>query len=217
MALVDIYNACWCSASVPEAWKVGVIRLIPKGSAQDNPQDVANFRPIALTSCIGKVFSTILKNRWLAYMLQSSYMDTHTQKAFIEGMPGCVEHQLKLATTIQEARKKHRSLTICWLDLTNAYGNVHHQLIQFSLNHYHAPIQFVNTVSNLYTNLRATITTKDWTTSEIPLQIGVYQGDPLSPMIFNTVMCTLVEAVRPNQHHIHIRTESTFCTYASVC
>ena len=75
VALADIYNACWSSASVPEAWKVGVIRLIPKVSAQENPNKVANFRPIALTSCIGKVFTTILKNRWLTYMLRNSYME----------------------------------------------------------------------------------------------------------------------------------------------
>ena len=69
VALADIYNACWYSAWVPEAWKVSVIRLIPKDSAEENQKEVANFHPIALTSCIGKVFTTILKNRWLAYML----------------------------------------------------------------------------------------------------------------------------------------------------
>ena len=65
-------------------------------------------------------------------------MDTTIQKAFVHGIPGCTEHQFKPATAIQEARKKHRSLTICWLDLANAYGSVHHQLIQFTLRHYHA-------------------------------------------------------------------------------
>ena len=48
---------------------MSVIRLIRKDSAEENLKEVANFHPIALTSCIGKVFNTILKNRWLAYML----------------------------------------------------------------------------------------------------------------------------------------------------
>ena len=30
----------------------------------------------------------------------------------------------------------------------------------------------------------------------IPLLIGVYQGDPLSPVIFNTVMSTLTDSLR---------------------
>ena len=62
-ALSSLYNACWESASIPSTWKQGVIRLIPKEAAKTNPQEPGNFRPIALTSCIGKVFTSILKNR----------------------------------------------------------------------------------------------------------------------------------------------------------
>ena len=118
----------------------------------------------------------------------------------MNGIPGCSEHQLKLASVIQEARSKHRSLAICWLDLANAYGSVHHQLIQFSLKHYHAPGKFTSSVANLYTDLRATISTQEWETAEVPLQVGVYQGDPLSTIIFNTVMCTLIDALQPHRH-----------------
>lgn len=55
-ALVNLFNACWESQVVPQAWKQGVIRLIPKQSASTSPADPGNFRPIALTSCVGKVF-----------------------------------------------------------------------------------------------------------------------------------------------------------------
>ena len=64
-ALLDLFNACWSSRLVPAAWKVGVIRLIPQGSVDEDPRNSSNFRPIALTPCIGKLFTTILKNRWL--------------------------------------------------------------------------------------------------------------------------------------------------------
>ncbi len=158
-----------------------------------------NFRPIALTSCIGKVYTTVLKNRWLAYMIGNKYMDTSTQKAFINGVPGCTEHHSTLASIIQEARKKHRSLSVCWLDLANAYGSVHHQLIHFALDHYHAPSKLTNSVSSLYSGLGATVTAKGWATPAIPLQIGVYQGDPFSVVIFNTIMCTLSDALKPLQ------------------
>ena len=41
-------------------------------------------------------------------------------------------------------------LTVFWLDLANAFGSIHHQLICFSLKHYHAPASMIATVSNLY-------------------------------------------------------------------
>ena len=73
-ALFNLYNSCWESGKVPLAWRWGAVRLIPKNSAIEDPSHLGNFWPIALTSCIGKVFTTVLKNRWLAYMLDNNYM-----------------------------------------------------------------------------------------------------------------------------------------------
>ena len=110
-------------------------------------------------------------------------------------MPGCVEHYQKLLTTVQDAHERHRPLAVCWLDLGNAYGSVHHNLIAFSLQHYHTPLCFQDMVRNIYSDLRA-VTSKDWCSAPIPLLIGVYQGDPLFPVVFDTVMSTLTDSLR---------------------
>lgn len=199
-ALLDLFDTCWSTASVPQAWKQAVVRLIPKGSAASNSSDPVNFRPIALTPCVGKLFTSILRNRFLPFMLQNGYMDTNVQKAFVNGLPGCTEHHCKLGEVIKEATVKHKSLNVCWLDLANAYGSVSHALIQFALHHYNVPVQFANTISGLYSGLSATITSAKWATPFVSMQTGVYQGDPLSVVIFNTIMCTLVDAFKPLQH-----------------
>ena len=111
-------------------------------------------------------------------------------------VPGCTEHHLKLTAILDEARKRHKSLCICWLDIANAYGSVHHNLIQFSLQHYHAPPEFCAIIKALYSGLQAKVLTSEWETPAFPLQIGVYQGDPLSVVIFNTVMNTLVDTLQ---------------------
>ena len=123
------------------------------------------------------------------------YLDPSLQKAFMPAVPGCTEHHLKLSLALADARSNHRSLEVCWLDLANAYGSVHHSLINFSLRHYHAPPQFLSVVQTLYDGLSARVITADWETSDIPLQKGVYQGDPLSVVIFNTVMNTLLDTM----------------------
>lgn len=66
-------------------------------------------------------------------MIANGYLNTAVQKAFVDGVLGCNEHHVKLLSVIEEARQKHKSLAVCWLDLANAYRSVHHQLIHFSL------------------------------------------------------------------------------------
>ena len=58
-------------------------------------------------------------------------------------------------------------------------------------------MSFLDSVINLYTDLNASITSKGWSTRPIPLQTGVYQGDPLS---VNTVMATLSDSLKADQH-----------------
>ena len=128
-------------------------------------------------------------------MITNKYLNTRTQKAFVDGIAGCTEHHFKLLSIIDVTRKKHKSLAICWLDLANAYGTVHHDLIQFSLRHYHAPEQLVSIVSEFYRDLTGIVQTKRWTTAPFPIEVGVFQGDPLSVVIFNTVINTLVDTI----------------------
>lgn len=84
----------------------------------------------------------------------------------------------------------------CWLDLANAYGSVHHSLIEFTLKHYHAPPKFTGIVQSFYSHLSVKVCTSSWSTPLIPLQVGVYQGDPLSVVIFNTVINTMVDSIK---------------------
>lgn len=190
VALTDLYNTCWSSSSVPRAWKAAAIKLIAKSSAKDDPSQPSNYEPIALTSCVGKIFTSILRTRWLDFMVSNGYLDSSLQKGFMPNTPGCIEH-CKLARILHEARGRHRSVAVAWLDLANAYGSV-----QFSLQHYHAPAKFTSIVERLYSGLSATIMSEDWHTSTTPLSIGVYQGDPLSVVIFNTVINTLVDTLK---------------------
>ena len=80
--------------------------------------------------------------------------------------------------------------------------SVHHDLIAFSLAHYHAPPEMIQLISSLYDGLTAVISTDKWTTAPIHRQLGIYQGDPLSVIIFNTVMNTLVDSITQRCAHL---------------
>lgn len=98
------------------------------------------------------------------------------------------------------------------MDLANAYGSVRHSLISFSLRHYsyHAPSQFHATVEAFYSNLTATITSFARSTPPIPLEIGVYQGDPLSAVNFNTVINTMVDTIKTRLDLGYLQTSNQY-------
>ena len=45
-ALLHVFNSCWSVNRVPAAWKVGVLRLIGKKQAVEDPSNPKNFHPL---------------------------------------------------------------------------------------------------------------------------------------------------------------------------
>ena len=77
----------------------------------DNP---ANFRPIALSNCEGKIFFALLWKAMLENMLKNSFFDKRLQKGFLPGVAGCPEHSALriLADAIQDARSHQHAICI---------------------------------------------------------------------------------------------------------
>ena len=177
-ALLDLFNRVLMDGEVLSSWKSAVVKLIPKGRAQDDPSSLGNFHPIALTPAISKLLFGILRDRWLRHMRANNYLDPNIQKAFLSTVPGVTEHHAKLASVIKMAKQLKRSLSVAWLDIANAYGSVHHSLIQFCMAHHHAPPEFCQLLQSWYSRLSASVSTDDRLTPLFPLKLGVYQGDP---------------------------------------
>jgi hypothetical protein len=87
----------------PVIWKIGVMRLLGKKNAEEDPKLPKNFRPIALTSCIGKVFTSLLKQRWMDYMRGNCYLNTAVQKAFVD----CVQAALNTTSNFSPCWLRH--------------------------------------------------------------------------------------------------------------
>ena len=151
---------------------------------------------------IGKIFTTLINHHLDEHMIGNGFLDTRVQKAFQSKIPGCEEHQFKLKSVLQDANSNARSLTIAWIDLENAHGSVPHKLIVLALNQYRFNPYLVELVSNLYTNLAASVDKTLWSTATFSMEIGVFQGDPLSVSIFKVVINTLVDPLV--QHCLHL-------------
>ena len=110
---------------------------------------------------------------------------------------------------MEDARRNRRCLSVCWLDFANAYGSVPHWLVRESFVLHHAPLHLQKVVMNLYSSLQLLVSTSEWSTPSIPCHKGVFQGDPFSVIVFNTVINTLVLQLQQSAPSIGYKLQNT--------
>ena len=162
---------------------------------KDSADDPANYRPITLEPVFLKVFTSLLRNRILAFLKSNNYIEHNIQKGFLAKISGTYEHTRQLAQIIRHAKLKQRTLVITLLDLKNAFGEVHHNLIIEILKYHHMLNKVQNMISDLYGNFTTRIACKDYITDPILVERGVLQGDCLSPLLFNLVFNSFIQTI----------------------
>ena len=174
---------------------------------------------IALTANVGKLFHTLESSRTMSYMISNKYLDPSAQKAYIQGINGCVEHVQVVQEVIQHAKSNHKTAHITWIDLIDAFGSISHMLIYLVLKHYHLPPQIINYIKNIYSKLKGRVKTKDWETETFDFLKGVFQGDPYSGTIFLIVFNPLIEYIKKHKethgyiiHDKEIKEKTTIIT-----
>ena len=195
--LSEIIRTAWSTGSVPNEWKRAFTILIHK---KENANDPANFRPITLQSVPLKIFTSCLRNAIFNFLSANNYVEHEIQKGFTSGLCGTFEHTAQMADIVTKARTKQRSLVITLLDLKNAFGEVHHNLIQTALDYHHIPDHIKSLVKSLYTDFKTSILTNEFRTPFISVGRGVLQGDFLSPLLFNLCFNTFLQHIKSGKY-----------------
>jgi hypothetical protein len=183
-ALVAVINRAITEEHVPKCWKEGKIVLIYKKGPAEEP---ANYRPICLSNAASKIFTTYLQKHIDAHMTMNKLWSP-TQKGFREHMSGCIEHQFMLQKLIEHVRRTGQSdLIVILTDLADAFGSVRHSLIHFVTKYYGIDPKLRQVIASLYKDLEVSLEL-DGTTVQIRQEKGVFQGDCLSPTLFNMVI-----------------------------
>ena len=129
-----LIKVIWRKEKVPEEWQKAEGIFTPK---EKDSKDISQFRTISLLNVEGKIFFSVLSKRLTNYLLKNNYVDTSVQKGGVPGFSGCIEHTSAISQLLREARVNKSDLTVVWLDLTNAYGSISHQILEKAHGHYH--------------------------------------------------------------------------------
>lgn len=127
-------------------------------------------------------------------MIDNGYLNTSIQKGGISGFAGCLEHSGVLSQMIHEARMRKGDLTVVWLDLTNAFGTIPHDLIRTALRHYHIPDHIRAMISTYLGGIQLRFKTKDFITQWQHLGRGIVTGCTVSPILFIMGMNLIIKA-----------------------
>ena len=174
----------------------GITVLIYKKQDPAFANGPANFRPITLEPVTAKGFTSLIRNRIYSFISKNNYIESHIQKGFWQGISGTVEHTELLSYLIDNTRNKQHSVVITLLDLRYAFGEVHHKLIKSVLRFHNIPSHIHELIDNVYQDFRISIATKSFVTKPVIVQKGVFQGDSLSPLLFNMCVNTLFTTLK---------------------
>ena len=95
-----------------------------------------------------------------------------------------------MAHVVNKARTKERSVIITLLDLKNALGGVHHNVLKSVLAYHHIPESVQALIASLYNDIHSYIISDNCCTPPIPFKRGVLQGDCVTPPLSST--CALI-------------------------
>ena len=118
--LLELINLTWKTGTLPKEWRNAIITPILKKNKP--PEDTKSYRPISLTSCVGKIAERMVNNR-LYWFLESNGLIDHHQAGFRTGQR--TEDQLfRLTQKILDGFQEGKHTVAIFVDLQQAYDRV---------------------------------------------------------------------------------------------
>ena len=184
LILRDIFNACFTNGIYP--WNNSIISPLHK---KGNKSDPDNYRAIAVSSVIGKLFSTILLER-LTKFRAINCPDPPNQLGFTKKAQ-TYDHILTMKTIASKYKKLHKPVYAVFVDFKKAFDSVCRQALFFKLAKSGVTGNFYNVLRNMYANSYAYIKLAGHLSNRFQIKKGTEQGHPLSPDLFKIFLSDL--------------------------
>ena len=195
--IIKITQKCFNEGKFPDAFRYGVLVLIPK-------DEFGGVRGIGLLETLHKLISSIINMR-----LTKSIKFCEGIHGFRRGR-GCYTAIGEAKLKIQEATCNYKTLYQIYLDLKKAYDSVDREQVMRILEIYKVGPRIRRYIRGIWDEQKFVLRQAGFYSEEIDVERGVTQGDIDSPIIFNI----LVDAVVRKFLEDPINRQSTSTFYA---
>ena len=174
--LQSLFTSIMAMGYVPKKWGEAYLKPLYKKGDRGN---MSNYRGIAISPCMGKVFNSIVNNR-LEEAMGASKINSDLQIGF-EKNHMISDHLFVLKTIIEQARMSKQDLHLALIDFHQAY-----RIALFrKLLTYKIPVRIVCIIVNQYDNVEYVVVMDDGKSHAFKTTQGLKQGDNMSPRLFN--------------------------------
>ena len=194
--LLKIFNLMWVTAYYPDKWRDSLTIPIPKPNKDHS--DPKNYRPIALTSCFGKLFEKMINARLVQY-LEYNKLLCAVQCGF-RANHSTIDHLTRLDTYIRQAMADGKYTIGVFFDLEKAYDTTWRFGILRDMYRLGLRGRLPKYIKGFMKERRFQVTV-DWTTSSKQEQkMGVPQGSILSVTLFAIKINALASKIPAGVH-----------------
>ena len=178
-------------------WHTSIITPIHKCGNHTCPD---NYRAIGVGSCMSKLFSSIMLDRFLKFK-NLYFPDPKEQLGFSKGAQ-TNDHIFTLKTVIDKYTKVNKvPLYTCFVDLKKAFDTVNRELLLHKISCLGISGNFFNVLSDMYKNSNAHIKFSTLLSPSIKIDKGTEQGHPLSADLFKIYIQDLSSLLKCNSDY----------------
>ena len=163
-------------------WESSLVTFIKKAN-KNSYLLPGSYRPLTISSYIGKIMERVLQRRLLLYCQQNEVID-NSQEGFLPNR-NTSRYLYKMTSTILEARRRKLQAMVLLIDFQKAFDSVPVSSIIFKLKQYGVNGHFLKLMYSFLSSGTINIKVNDFIGPKRSVgKYGLPQGSVLSPLLF---------------------------------